>query len=101
MHATPSASSAGAAEIPGRGSAQWASAPWSTPAPPTATANQDLRFRDLLRGDGALVGAYVTAKRAILAAGTAVPNDYAVATGAFVERSGGAGSAAPNLAEDG
>ena len=64
-------------------------------------ANQDLRFRDLVRGDVALVAAYVATKRAMLAAGMTVPNDYTVAKCAFVERSGGTGSAAPNLAEDG
>jgi GrpB-like predicted nucleotidyltransferase (UPF0157 family) len=44
------------------------------------------RFRDTLRGDAALVAAYVAAKRAILAAGTTDQVDYSIRKGDFVVR---------------
>jgi GrpB-like predicted nucleotidyltransferase (UPF0157 family) len=48
---------------------------------------QQLRsFRDRLRADGALVAAYVAAKRAILADGCTDPLDYCYRKGEFVTR---------------
>ena len=51
----------------------------------------DLRFRDLLRADPALVAAYVAEKRAILAAGPIDGTDYAEAKGPFIRRALAAG----------
>ena len=51
-----------------------------------AEAAEFLAFRDALRADRALLEAYLTEKRSILAAGVSDSADYSVIKGAFIQR---------------